>query len=363
MPVQKSDSRYLRSSSFICSMWDFTIFSFCILSSALQKCSGNPVVTSVVHCDPNLSYHKIEVQQPKIISNRVLGRSGTTHESQLLDPNMVNAVYHAECSHLPPVPAFSKLTCNVASGSCQASCHNNYQFPNGESTMYLTCQNNNWLIHGADWKTLPPCKPICQPECQNGGICTSPNRCSCSPNFNGAQCEIEDRVCSIYPNTPMNSRKQCTQRSCTVKCLAGTKFPNSLSETEFVCRNGTWISNNVDFDWENIPNCDVTCNPPCRNGGRCLSNNRCQCQKEFRGLQCQYSIDRCSLRNLQFNGSRMCNGTSEYLTCSLYCPSEMSFTFAPADRYTCYYETGFFSPSNVPQCQFGQRYIANGSSG
>jgi len=70
--------------------------------------------------------------------------------------------------------------------------------------------------------------------------------------------------------------------------------------------------------------------------------------------------ERCSLRNMPFNGSLSCNGTSEYFTCSVFCPPGMSFSFPPAHRYTCYYQTGVFSPSNVPQCQFGQRYVAAG---
>lgn len=33
----------------------------------------------------------------------------------------------------------------------------------------------------------------------------------------------------------------------------------------------------------------ATCNPPCLNGGNCLSFNVCQCPQEFRGPHCQYS--------------------------------------------------------------------------
>ncbi|XP_065346773.1 neurogenic locus notch homolog protein 3-like [Cloeon dipterum] len=339
-------------------------FFLCLVGALSFHCTGTPVVTSVVDCDPNLTFIKHEVGQARFppSSQAVSSSVQVTHEAQQLDPNRIQQTTYAECTHLPGVPSNSRITCNIASGSCQATCHANYQFPNGENSMYLTCENGNWRVQGADWTTLPPCKPICQLECQNGGICLSPNKCLCQPDFSGAQCQFEDRQCLTYPKTPMNSRKQCSMRNCTIKCLNGAQFPGGLTEIDFACRNGAWISTNSNFDAQNIPNCDTVCEPTCQNGGRCLSFNRCLCPKEYRGLQCQYRSDRCALRNMPFNGNRECNGTSEYFTCAVSCPQGMSFTFPPADRYTCYYETGVFSPSNVPQCQFGQRYVANNAA-
>jgi hypothetical protein len=68
---------------------------------------------------------------------------------------------------------------------------------------------------------------------------------------------------------------------------------------------------------------------------------------------------------MQFNGNRVCNGTSEFFTCSLACPQGTTFTYPPAARYTCYYQSGTFSPSNVPQCQLipSQQYMSAGHGG
>ena len=33
----------------------------------------------------------------------------------------------------------------------------------------------------------PPAK--CAPECENGGTCTSPNRCQCASGWSGSRCQ------------------------------------------------------------------------------------------------------------------------------------------------------------------------------
>lgn len=96
------------------------------------------------------------------------------------------------------------------------------------------------------------------------------------------------------------------------------------------------------------------CNPPCLNGGNCLSFNVCQCTKEFRGQQCQWGTERCDTAKLNFNGAFSCSGSADSLICKLNCPKNINFEFPPADSYTCAYGTGEFVPKNVPRCVFGE---------
>lgn len=99
---------------------------------------------------------------------------------------------------------------------------------------------------------------------------------------------------------------------------------------------------------------EPTCNPSCANGGSCIYHNMCQCPKNFRGPQCQYSVDRCSMRNTKFNGGFRCSGTETENTCTLNCPAGIDFEFPPAPAYKCKYETGVFTPSPMPNCAVGK---------
>ena len=46
---------------------------------------------------------------------------------------------------------------------------------------------------------------ICQPSCQNGGICTAPGRCECPPTHRGLLCHI--REFNRYPTFTNKGKK------------------------------------------------------------------------------------------------------------------------------------------------------------
>lgn len=94
------------------------------------------------------------------------------------------------------------------------------------------------------------------------------------------------------------------------------------------------------------------CNPPCRNGGKCLGPNLCQCTKDFRGNLCQYRSDRCAPKNIGFNGMYKCTGYSEKMECRLSCPDGFYPEYQLASIYTCSYSEGIFRPQQVPQCDY-----------
>lgn len=101
------------------------------------------------------------------------------------------------------------------------------------------------------------------------------------------------------------------------------------------------------------------CSPSCQNGGKCLSHNVCQCEKEFRGKQCQYSVEVCSPKKIGFNGAYNCSGNNDLLRCSLACPAGIEFSSQPAPEYVCKYEEGEFRPTPVPQCKYSELIIEN----
>lgn len=96
------------------------------------------------------------------------------------------------------------------------------------------------------------------------------------------------------------------------------------------------------------------CSPPCQNSGVCLSYNVCQCPQDYRGKQCQYNVEVCSPKKMNFNGAYNCSGDNEALQCTLSCPSGVEVVGQFASVYTCSYENGFFEPTQIPECKYSE---------
>uniref|UniRef100_A0A1I8J992 EGF-like domain-containing protein n=1 Tax=Macrostomum lignano TaxID=282301 RepID=A0A1I8J992_9PLAT len=87
-------------------------------------------------------------------------------------------------------------------------------------------------------------KPLCRPQCRNGGACVGPNLCACAAGFSGTQCQTV--------HVPL--------------------LPASAD-----------------------------CYPPCVNGGTCIRPGKCSCPPGYRGRFCHRV--RCH-RSLCLNGGR-----------------------------------------------------------
>ncbi|XP_075237780.1 hemolectin [Lycorma delicatula] len=253
------------------------------------------------------------------------------------------------CETRLTAPMNSKLECTTYSG-CQATCRYGHQFPGGDTHLFFYCHEGKWRVRGATVDKIPQCYPTCVPACQNGGMCVEPNVCDCSGNYFGAYCQYEKKTCVGFPYLPNNANRSCNSETCTIICLEGHKFPDGSAIANVFCKDGEWTPGRR--DWKSIPDCKALCDPPCRNGGNCLTHNVCQCPQQFRGDQCQYSVDVCDVRKLSFNGNYKCAGIGDNFQCELSCPSGMSFSEPPAPFYSCDYSTGSFSPKNVPRCIF-----------
>ncbi|KAF4523822.1 hypothetical protein B566_EDAN008057 [Ephemera danica] len=201
------------------------------------------------------------------------------------------------CNSFPTTPINSRKTCN--SRQCTIQCVDNYQFPDGSAAAQINCQNGQWIAENRAWSTIPDCQAVCNPRCQNEGVCILPNTCVCNPRFFGAHCENEAQICSSFPSTPLNSRRSCDSRQCTVQCVENHQLPDGRTTAYITCQAGRWIPDNR--AWSTVPDCQPVCNPPCRNGGRCWASNTCQCIGNFKGPQCQYAYaTRHVWRNINF---------------------------------------------------------------
>ncbi|KAK9502170.1 hypothetical protein O3M35_012753 [Rhynocoris fuscipes] len=286
--------------------------------------------------------------------------SGGSYASALGGASRRNYGYHSgsasdihdsfgSCTSKLKAPMNSVLECSSMSG-CKATCMKDYQFPSGVTEIKIVCDRGEWKMEGSDDYTIPSCSPSCLPECQNGGVCYTPNVCHCPEDFYGPYCQFELKRCVDFPSTPMNSRKSCTAEFCTITCAVGHVLPDGSNTAEIHCKQGEWVPSNT--NWLTVPDCEPSCDPPCLHGGKCMSFNKCQCAQEYRGPQCQYSTDSCNIRSLVFNGNISCTGDEEALSCSVKCPSGMNFEREPAAHYICLYETGIFEPFDVPKCVF-----------
>ncbi|XP_068629642.1 hemocytin [Battus philenor] len=202
--------------------------------------------------------------------------------------------------------------------------------------------------------------PKCEIECKNNGICVDTNTCNCPANFYGKYCEFEKKPCLAFPPLPMNSVRKCSTEFCTITCMDGHKFIDGTTVANMRCVGGEWQPTRADFS--SIPDCIPECDPPCLNGGVCLSLNTCQCSAEYRGPQCQYSASACDMRKLAFNGGYNCSGDGEQFSCSLHCPPQASFSSPPASIYTCLYSTGVFLPQPIPHCAFNDVIVITPSN-
>ncbi|CAI5762530.1 von Willebrand factor D and EGF domain-containing protein-like [Podarcis lilfordi] len=132
------------------------------------------------------------------------------------------------------------------------------------------------------------CQAFCDPSCENGGTCITPNICSCVYGFVGPRCET--LVCNRHCH---NGGKCIAPDEC--ECKPGWSSP--LCETAVcnpVCLNGgTCIRPNTCACPHGFfgPQCQFAfCNPPCKNNGQCMRNNVCSCMEGYVGRRCQKSV-------------------------------------------------------------------------
>uniref|UniRef100_A0A481MQJ2 Hemolectin n=1 Tax=Nipponaphis monzeni TaxID=196483 RepID=A0A481MQJ2_9HEMI len=253
-------------------------------------------------------------------------------------------------------PEHSYAICSKASKNCQATCIEGYKFAKGISKITFVCDGPKYKVKGSSKKhnIIPSCMPVCNLQCENGGVCEKPNKCSCPKNFDGPFCQnfSPSWFCHSFPNTPLNSKKICNSDVCTISCLEGYQFPDFSTVANVLCKNGSWTPEKL--EWSTVPDCKPICNPPCLNGGNCISYQKCQCSNDFRGPRCQHPESSCDVSKLNFNGNYKCSNDKEKNVCTLSCPqgSILEPFKTPNVEYTCLFETGEYEPKHIPQCMF-----------
>uniref|UniRef100_A0A8C9ZJF2 EGF-like domain-containing protein n=1 Tax=Sander lucioperca TaxID=283035 RepID=A0A8C9ZJF2_SANLU len=137
-------------------------------------------------------------------------------------------------------------------------------------------------------KYLLPIPAVCNPRCQNYGVCVAPNSCDCPPGYPGLGCSA---MCS----PPCAHGGSCMRWN---KCLCPPGW------TGAGCHTGTsplTLKDNSDEDGACVrlscctSSCKMVtsfcflsavCELPCANGGRCVGPDTCQCPSDYTGPQC-----------------------------------------------------------------------------
>ena len=132
---------------------------------------------------------------------------------------------------------------------------------------------------------------VCTQICENGGICTSSDTCTCPTGWTGIDCTLladdacpsgcgTNEVCT-GPNSctckPGYTGTDCDQPQCVQSCYNGG---SCTAPDTCTCADG-WFDSNC-----TTPVCTNTC----ANGGNCTAPNTCACPAQWTGSDCRIPV-------------------------------------------------------------------------
>ncbi|KAF2367676.1 EGF-like domain [Trinorchestia longiramus] len=81
-------------------------------------------------------------------------------------------------------------------------CAKGYQFPSGRLREQIWCRDGEWMFKTQSTEDVKRgCYPVCSGGCLNGGVCTSPDVCSCVRPFTGTNCGKLDEESCLNPSS------------------------------------------------------------------------------------------------------------------------------------------------------------------
>ncbi|XP_077861966.1 mucin-2-like [Saccoglossus kowalevskii] len=187
------------------------------------------------------------------------------------------------CRYLDPASnSFTSCQRGSTETSCTATCSHGYQMSNGETSVTYDCNHlsNQWIPS----EEFPRCDPVCDPPCQNDGLCQTPGRCLCLHGYTGNTCEISP---------------------------------------EDYCENNL-----------------------CQHGSTCYSNPSthsyyCSCADGFNGFYCEHVV--CAERSPD-NGALACTLNNTMKSCSFQCLPGYQLSQPITNSYQCHLITGLWTP-------------------
>lgn len=80
----------------------------------------------------------------------------THHEGGTFPQGLISQMQG--CTGQPNQPLNAVLKCTSNSNTCKATCMADYKFPNGETTLLISCVEGEWIVQGAEWPQVPSCE-------------------------------------------------------------------------------------------------------------------------------------------------------------------------------------------------------------
>ncbi|KAM9848933.1 uncharacterized protein ACBR49_008224 [Aulostomus maculatus] len=223
------------------------------------------------------------------------------------------------------------------------------------------------------------CQPVCDPPCQNYGVCVAPNGCDCPPGYPGLGCSAMCSPPCAHGGTCMRWNKclcppgwtgeGCHTAVCELPCTNGGRCvgpdtcqcPSDYTGPQCLlplctpaCQNG---GSCVDVNkctctggWQGA-RCQiepVQCHKPCKNGGMCEGLNRCRCAKGFTGSLCETAVTTPCVPPCQHGAT-----CSPHNTCT--CPE--GTTGLRCERLTCPVVTTVVSMARAVRKAFRESYV------
>ncbi|OWZ23365.1 hypothetical protein PHMEG_0001774 [Phytophthora megakarya] len=129
----------------------------------------------------------------------------------------------------------------------------------------------------------------CAKVCENGGVCSAPDVCTCTSGWTGDDCTIP--VCS----TSCGSRQICVGPD-QCACIPGYGgFPTcSTPQCVQICAHGGICSApdtcSCTSGWFDSNCTTPVCTQTCGNGGNCTAPNTCTCSDAWKGTDCRVPV-------------------------------------------------------------------------
>ncbi|XP_070575061.1 mucin-5AC-like [Ptychodera flava] len=191
----------------------------------------------------------------------------------------------------PTAPYNGRVSCQRQAREtiCASTCDDGFVMENGETTISYTCDHvtQQWSPSTA----FPSCHAICDPPCQNNGICQAPGECLCVHGFQGDYCEIG---------------------------------PQDYCENN-LCQHGSTCVSNVQSQ-----------------------NYQCLCPNGFNGFYCEHAI--CETPRAPPAGAYSCMLLGNVKTCQLQCLPDHQPSVQVAPSYQCDFDVDVWVPE-LPDVQ------------
>jgi len=179
-------------------------------------------------------------------------------------------------------------SCGISDG--QPAQEAMYNVPQGISLFVNATLSDAEVLYVADTgnNRIRAVSAICSQICENGGICTGSDTCTCPDGWTGYDCTLpicsmpcsENQLCTS-PDTctcaPGYTGSDCKEATCVQDCQHGgvCSAPDTCS-----CAYGWWDAN-----------CSTpVCSQTCGNGANCTGPDKCTCPSDWTGVDCRVPV-------------------------------------------------------------------------